>query len=175
MKKSYLVALIILIFFIFIFLFFNFFVIEEEIILFPKFGKDSDGSLSDEIVENIKKGYERVILKFYPYGFLEVWGWENQFFVKKIFAVVEWRADEDLGAGNIFIGYSLDGKNYYEIGPLNASNNYTKTIIEIPIKTFSNIENIKIRFRGEDLDYAIDAYAEVKIYLKVIRYKFRLY
>ena len=85
-----------------------------------------------------------------------------------------WKAEKDFGAGNIFIGYSFDGKNYIEIGPFEGSNEYKLDIIEIPTNFLTNIENLRIRFRGEDIDYALDAFAEVKVWLKVISYRFGL-
>lgn len=170
MKVKFFIFVVLLTFVLFFFLLFT----EEEVILYPNFAKDSDGSQSEEIIKNMKEKYETIILKFYPYGYIEVWGWEKQKYIKKVYAIAEWKAEEELGAGNIYIGYSFDGKNYFEIGPFNGSSEYTKTTIEIPTNLFTNIENLRIRFRGEDLDYGIDATAEVKIFLKVIKYKFRL-
>lgn len=153
--------------------FFLFFLIgEEEKIVYPTYGRDTDGTLQDEIVRNNREGYETVLLKFFPYGYIEFYGWKNVSMVKKVFAFVEWRTEKDLGAGNIYIGYSFDGKNYVEVGPFNESENYRVTVLEIPANIFTDLENVKIRFRGEDLDFATDAYAEVKVYLKVISYKF---
>lgn len=145
----------------------------REIEVYPKplNAKDTDGTPSNEILQNMENGYEMVILKVYPFGYLEV-EWENIGFFKKAFAIVEWKTHKDLGAGNIYIGYSFDRKNYTEAGPFNENEDFTKTIIEIPLNLSSNINNLRIRFRGEDLDFATDAIAEVNIKLKVIKYKF---
>jgi len=89
----------------------------EEIYVNPLRARDSDGTPSEEILENMKNGYEVVILKHFPYGFLEVEEWEKVRFLKKAYLIVEWRTYEELGAGNIYIGYSFDGKKYMEIGP----------------------------------------------------------
>lgn len=151
-----------------------FFPQQEEVYLKPLEAKDSDGTPSNEILENMEKCCEAVILKFNPYGYLEVIKWEKINFPKKAFAIVSWRTYKDLGAGNIYIGYSFDGKNYKEIGPFNENENFTETTIEIPLNFFSDLSNLKVRFRGEDLDFATDAIAEVNIKLKVIRYKFGL-
>lgn len=155
-----------------IFIFFFLFSKEEEIYLYPQKAKDSDGTDSQEIINNMKNGFETIILKHYPFGYVEVEEWGKIKHLKKVYAIVEWKADEDLGAGNIYVGYSFDGKEYKEVGPFNASSHVRKEVIEIPIKPFSNIDNLRVRFRGEDLDFGLDAVAEVSIKLKVIRYKF---
>jgi len=143
----------------------------EEIYVNPLRARDSDGTPSEEILENMKNGYEVVILKHFPYGFLEVEEWEKVRFLKKAYLIVEWRTYEELGAGNIYIGYSFDGKKYMEIGPFNESLNFTKTVIEIPVNPFSDLSKLKVRFRGEDIDFGIDAIAEIKIELKALKYK----
>ncbi|MEM5853618.1 MAG: hypothetical protein QXG39_00705 [Candidatus Aenigmatarchaeota archaeon] len=147
---------------------------KEEVYLKPLEARDSDGTPSDEILENMEKCCETVILKFNPYGYLEVKKWGKVNFPKKAFAVVKWRTYEDLGAGNIYIGYSFDGKNYEEVGPFGESKDLRETILEIPVNFFSDLSDLRIRFRGEDLDFATDAIAEVNIKLKVIRYRFGL-
>jgi len=157
-----------------IFLLFLFFPREQEVFPKPIKAKDTDGSPSDEILENMEKCCESVILKFNPYGYLEVEEWKKVDLPKKAFAIVNWRTYKDLGAGNIYIGYSFDGKEYKELGPFNESENFTQTTIEIPVNLFSDLSKLRIRFRGEDLDFATDAIAEVKIELKVIKYKFGL-
>jgi hypothetical protein len=149
--------------------------VEEEVYLTPLKARDTDGTPPNEIIENMEKGFEMVILKVHPFGYLEIGKWEKVKFLKKAFAIVEWKTYRDLGAGNIYIGYSFDGKNYVETGPFNESENLTKTTLEIPVSFFSNLEDLRIRFRGEDTDFAIDAIAEVNIKLKVIRYKFGLF
>jgi len=143
----------------------------EEIYAKPLRAKDSDGTQSEEILENMRKGYETIILKHFPYGFLEVEEWEKVKFPKKAYAIIKWRTYEELGAGNIYIGYSFDGKNYKEIGPFNESVNFTTTIIEIPVNPLSDLSKLKVRFRGEDTDFGVDAISEVRIELKIIKYK----
>ncbi|MEM5875348.1 MAG: hypothetical protein QXX45_02125 [Candidatus Aenigmatarchaeota archaeon] len=159
---------------LFLFIIIFIFVKTEEKIVYPSKAKDSDGSLENEIIENNIKGYESVSLKFYPFGYIEFWGWNKTKYIKKVYAYIMWKAEKDFGAGNIFIGYSFDGKNYIEIGPFEGSNEYKLDIIEIPTNFLTNIENLRIRFRGEDIDYALDAFAEVKVWLKVISYRFGL-
>lgn len=153
-------------------LLFKLLVHEEEVYLEPLEAKDSDGTPSEEILKNMEKCCESVILKFHPYGYLEVTRWEKASFPKKCLAIVNWRTYKDLGAGNIYIGYSFDGKNYKEVGPFNESENFKETAIEIPVSLFTDLSNLRVRFRGEDLDFATDAIAEVNIKLKVTRYKF---
>lgn len=168
MKKKMLIAVFLLILLV------VFFPMQEEVYLKPLEAKDSDGTPSHEILENMRKCCETVILKFNPYGYLEVKKWEKVNFLKKAFAIVNWKTYEDLGAGNIYIGYSFDGKNYEEVGPFGESKNFKETILEIPVNFFSDLSNLRVRFRGEDLDFATDAIAEVNIKLKVIKYKFGL-
>lgn len=151
---------------------FLFFPREMEVYPKPIKAKDTDGTPQEEILENMKNGFEMVILKFYPFGYLEITEWEKVRFLKEVYAIIEWRTYKGLGAGNIYIGYSFDGKNYIEFGPFNESENITKTVIKIPVNIFSDISRLKIRFRGEDIDFALDAIAEVNIKLKVIKYKF---
>jgi hypothetical protein len=146
---------------------------ESEVYPAALKAKDTDGTPSDEILQHMLSGHEPVILKYFPFGYLEVEEWEKVILPKKVFAIVDWKTYKDLGAGNIYIGYSFDGKEYKEIGPFNESDG-TQTVLEVPVNIFSDISNLRIRFRGEDLDFATDAVAEVSIKLKVIRYKFGL-
>lgn len=143
---------------------------EYETYLRPLEANDTDGTPSEEIIQNMDNGFESVILKLYPFGYLEVYKWEDSGFLKKAFAIVDWKTYKEMGAGNIYIGYSFDGKKYYEVGPFKESDNVTETVIEVPVNLFSDLKKLIIRFRGEDLDYAADAIAEVRIRLKTIRY-----
>lgn len=151
-----------------------FFPHQQEVYPKPIEAKDSDGTLSNEILENMEKCCETVILKFNPYGYVEVRKWEKVNFPKKAFATVSWRTYKGLGAGNIYIGYSFDGIKYEEAGPFGETEDFNQTTLEIPVNFFSDLSNLRVRFRGEDLDFATDAIAEVRIKLKVIRYKFGL-
>lgn len=168
MKKKILALILLLIFLALLF------PQEQEVYPIPLEAKDTDGTPSREILENMEKCCESVILKFNPYGYLEVRKWEKVNLPKKAFAIVRWRTYKDLGAGNIYIGYSFDGKNYKEIGPLGETEDFNETVLEIPLNIFSDLSNLRVRFRGEDLDFATDAIAEVSIKLKAIRYKLGL-
>ena len=151
------------------FLLILFFIKKSMVYPDPIFAKDSDGTPSIQILENMKTGFETVSLKTYPFGYLEVQGWEKVGFPKDLEVEIFWKIQEDLGAGNIYIGYSWGG-DYKEIGPFEGISNSTS--FNIPVNIFSDIRNLKLRFRGEDLDLASEAIAEVKIKLKVVKYSF---
>ncbi|MFH8093132.1 MAG: hypothetical protein QXM38_04270 [Candidatus Aenigmatarchaeota archaeon] len=137
---------------------------EKEFYLEPFDAKDSDGSDSDDIINNMKNSYEIVSLKTNPFGYIEIRGFQPKGLLKKAYAEFYWKLYEDLGGGNIYVGYSFDGKNYVEEGPFNESGSLK---INIPVNIFSNLNELSLRFRGEDLDFAADAVAEVKIKLKI--------
>jgi hypothetical protein len=146
-----------------------FFLSEKEV--YPKLlsARDTDGTEAGDIISGMENGYEMVILKANPFGYLEAGGWENAGLLKNATALVEWKTFEGLGAGSIYIGYSF-GENYTELGPFNESSNNTITEVGIPASPFTDISKLKVRFRGEDMDFGPDAIAEVRMRLKVIRY-----
>jgi len=141
---------------------------EQEVYLDAISAADSDGTDSSDIISNMKDGYELVSLKANPFGFIEVRGFKHSGIAKKAYATYEWHVYQDLGAANIYVGYSFDGKKYFEQGPFDDSGNIT---IEIPVNPFYNLENLRLRFRGEDADFGPDAIAEVRMKLKAIVYK----
>jgi hypothetical protein len=165
--KKFLIIFAIILILIIVFLFLS----QEVVYSEPLKAKDSDGTISSQIIEDMKMKYEMVILKTYPFGYVEVEGWKGSGLLKKAFAIVEWKTYRDSGAGNIYIGYFFDGKNYTEVGPFNESEDFVKTVLEIPVNFFSDLNKLRVRFRGEDLDFAADAIAEVNIKLKVISVK----
>jgi len=137
----------------------------------PLNATDTDGTRTSEILSNIENGHEKVILKVNPFGYIAVGGWENRGLPKEASAIVEWRAYRGFGAGRIYVGYSFGG-NYTEIGPFNESDNFTQTTLNIPVNIFTDFGKLKIRLRGEDLDFGPDAIAEVSMKLKVTDYGF---
>ncbi len=130
--------------------------------------RDSDGSDSADILNNMKNGYELVSLKTNPYGYIEVSNFQFKGIAKKVYAIIEWKAYKDLGADNIYVGYSFDDK-YIEKGPFHEG--YKRETIEIPINMLSDFNKLKIRLRGEDTDFGPDALAEVNIKLEADIYK----
>jgi hypothetical protein len=148
---------------------FLFFSLEKHGTAIPTFAKDTDGTDSNDIIKNMQNGHELVILKVDPYGYVELSGWKSRGLLKKAAATAEWKTYKDLGAGNIYLGYSFGG-NYTEIGPFSESEEFTKTIIEIPVGMFADLSKLKVRFRGEDTDFAADAIAEVGIKLETTSY-----
>ncbi|MCS7135125.1 MAG: hypothetical protein NZ893_01665 [Candidatus Aenigmarchaeota archaeon] len=142
------------------------FVKEKKDYLKPRNAKDSDGTDSGDIIKNMENGYELVSLKTNPYGFVEVYDFENKGLLKEAYAIFHWEIESE-DAGNIYVGYSFDGKNYVEKGPFNESG---KIKVKLPSTIFSSFKNLRLRFRGEDLDFAADAIVKVKIYLQAIYY-----
>jgi hypothetical protein len=145
----------------------SFLIIEKTTYGIPIDAKDSDGTPSEEIMQNMIDGQEMVILKANPFGYIEVGGWRGPFMLKKATAIVEWKTYKDFGAGNIYVGYSFGG-NYSEIGPFGESENITTTEINIPVGVFEDLSKLKIRFKGEDMDFGPEAIAEARIRLKII-------
>jgi len=162
MKKVLLIVPVLILIALIIFLFNG-----KETYPKPLSAKDIDGLDSSEIIKDMQNGYETIDLKANPFGYVEINGWENQALIKKVSAIVEWKTPKKLGAGNNYIGYSFDGKNYNETGPFKESENVTRTIIEVPVDASSNLNNLSVRFRGQDMDFGPDAIAEVSIRLKV--------
>jgi hypothetical protein len=135
----------------------------------PLSARDTDGTDPSDIIKNMEGGYEMVILKVNPFGYVEIEGWESVGLLKSATLEVEWKTYSDLGAGNIYVGYSL-GDDYVEIGPFNESSEAVKREIAIPVSPFTDMGNLKARFRGEDIDFGPDAIAEVRMNLRVVRY-----
>jgi hypothetical protein len=148
-----------------------FFISEKQTYAKPLSAFNTDGTPSTIIINNMNASHQKVILKTSPFGYIEIRGWDSQGLIKKVVATVEWKTYEDMGAGNIYIGYSFGG-NYTEIGPFRESENFTTNEIEIPLISSNEISKLKVRFRGEDLDFGPDAIADVSIKLKVIYYGF---
>ena len=138
---------------------------EETVSLQPMEARDSDGSDPGDILRNMNEGYELISLKTNPYGYVEIGNFSFSGLAKKAYAFFEWNAYEDLGASNLYIGYSF-GNGFEEIGPLEARGSRK---IEIPVNIFTDFSKLRIRFRGEDSDFGPDALAEVKMKVEIIR------
>jgi len=162
MKKIVLVLVLLIILISIVFL------KEETVYLQAKYARDSDGTDAGDILKNINDGYEILSLKANPYGYVEISNFNFSGVPKKAYAIFEWNAYEDLGASNIYIGYSF-GDVYKETGPLEAKGNRK---IEIPVNIFTDFSKLKIRFRGEDSDFGPDALVEVKMKLEVVKWRF---
>jgi len=141
---------------------------EETVYLQARDARDSDGSDARDILRNMNEGYELVSLKTNPYGYVEIGNFSFSGIPKKAYAIFEWNSYEDLGASNIYIGYSF-GDGYKDIGPLETRGSRK---VEIPVNVFTDFSKLKIRFRGEDADFGPDALAEVKMKVEVIKWRF---
>jgi len=138
---------------------------EETVCLQAKEARDSDGSDASDIIKNANDSYEILSLKSNPYGYVEIGNFSFSGIPKKAYAIFEWNAYEDLGASNIYVGYSF-GNSYVEVGPLEAKGSRK---IDIPVNIFTDFSKLKIRFRGEDSDFGPDALAEVKMRVEIVK------
>jgi hypothetical protein len=146
-----------------------FFISETQTYGKPLGAFSTDGTPSTIIISNMNVSHQKVSLKTNPFGYIEIRGWTGHGIIKKAIATFEWKTDKDMGAGKIYIGYSFGG-NYTETGPFDESENFTTSEIEIPFGISNDLSKLKVRFRGEDLDFGPDAIADVSIKLKVIVY-----
>jgi hypothetical protein len=153
---------------------FIFFMPSSLIVMTPKSIADSDGNPSSEIVQRIvaEDGFEDVILKLRPFGYVTVqsWGNDTESFskIKRAAVSVLWRTDANRGAGNIYVGYSTDnGASFVELGPFNESETVQNTTMEFAENFTSDIRNLQVRWRGEDLDYRLAANGYVSFKMNV--------
>lgn len=122
---------------------------------------DSDGTPSSEILEHMKD-FEDVDMKADPFGHVTVTEWGGEippgFTVENATVHIRWKTDIDLGAGNIFMGYSTDGgESFVETGPFNESEIEQDTVLELSGPIAYNVTKVQVRWRGEDLDYRFPA------------------
>lgn len=147
--------------------------LDKEIIIYPLEASDSDGKSSDNII-NAQKTFDYfLILKTYPYGFVRIDKWQNSTVgdIKRASIHTEWKTNKGFGAGNIFVGYSINGNEWNETGPFSDSDN--QAYIDLPVDY--DISMIKFRFRGEDLDFAADAITWVRTNMIVTVKRFGLF
>ncbi len=156
------------------FLFFVIFVIatQPSINRVPTACVDSDGDCDVENINLSDNIYESVNLKTSPFGWINATDWDQDVpagnTIDNATLYVEWYTDTGKGAGNIYVGYynSTDWVNC--TSPLSESGSETNTSCDITTLTVSQLNNIKVRFRGEDLDQRNPAYAYVDyIYIEV--------
>jgi len=107
-------------------------------------------------------------LKTWPYGSSVAEGWEMSPTDegKSAIAHVKWKTDEGAGAGNIYIGYSYDGQRWIEKGPFNESVSEKDTLIELGRLGKGQLAKLQLRFRGEDMDRMLPAFAYVQFSLE---------
>ncbi len=122
---------------------------------------DSDGTPSSEIIGHMND-FEDVGLKTDPFGHVTVTQWSGEvppgFTVENATVHIRWKTDMDLGAGNIFVGYSTDsGESFVEAGPFGESETERGTVLEISGPIAYNLTKVQVRWRGEDLDYRFPA------------------
>jgi hypothetical protein len=171
--KNKLILSVLVIFFI-VLIFLLIFTSSRAIHLKPAEANDSDGNPSSDIIQKIvvENDFEDVILKVKPYGYVTVKKWNDgisdTFNVKKAIINVQWKTDVNRGAGNIYIGYSIDeGKSFVEIGSYNESKNLQNTVMELPKPFTYDLKKVQVRWRGEDLDYRLAAKGYVKFLMDV--------
>jgi hypothetical protein len=133
---------------------------------------DSDGKSSSDIIYNIaSNGFDDVTLKLRPFGYVTVVTWEEtaKFSkIKKATVSVFWKSDTGRGAGNIYVGYSTDnGASFVEKGPFNETDLMQNTTFEFGENFTSDIRNLQVRWRGEDLDYRLAAKGYVNFKMDV--------
>ena len=128
--------------------------VEKEVFIKPVSAKDSDGKSSGEII-NAEDYF--VILKTYPYGYMEIDEWSPAENAKEARIAVEWRTNE-FGAGNIYLGYFVSDE-WNETGPFNESSSAIRTVLSLPKPINYNLSKVRFRFRAEDIDFGADAIA----------------
>jgi hypothetical protein len=142
----------------------------------PSYARDSDGNPSGDITERISSnGLEDVNLKVSGFAFVQVDGWNFTHPLvrpERVFVNVLWKTDVSRGAGNIYVGYSIDGETFSELGPFNESSDIQNTTLEIAGPYQYDVGGIKVRWRGNDTDYKTAARGyvsfEMTVYDKIL-------
>jgi len=107
-------------------------------------------------------------LKTWPYGSALAEGWDSSLAQegKSVVAHVKWTSDANAGAGNIYVGYSYDGGTWVERGPFNGSVEEKDVNFELGKLHKGQLASLRLRFRGEDTDRKLPAFAQVQFYLQ---------
>ena len=162
--------LLILIWFLFFVIFVN--ADPPKIDRLPTSCVDSDGNCDFENINTSNNVYEEVNLKTSPYGWINVTDWDQDVPVGNTIdnatLHVEWYSDIDKGAGDIYVGY-YNGTDWVDCeGPYGESGSEIDTTCDVSSLSVSQMNNIMVRFRGEDTDQRAPAYAYVDyIYIEV--------
>ncbi|MCS7093970.1 MAG: hypothetical protein RMJ18_02195 [Candidatus Aenigmarchaeota archaeon] len=116
---------------------------------------DSDGDCDVERIKQKDNIYELVDLLFYPYGWLVVEGFKDSIPEENEIDLVSfnifWFTDLGEGASNIYIEYWNGSQWLYCAGPFGERGELTHTSCNAFL-TKNQIQNLKVRVRGEDID-----------------------
>ncbi|MEM0476576.1 MAG: hypothetical protein QW367_02990 [Candidatus Aenigmatarchaeota archaeon] len=134
--------------------------------VFPMNCIDSDGDCNVERIKYLDNEYETIDLLYYPFGYLIARDFEinlkGNILIRDASIHVFWYSDVGEGAGNIYIEYSFDGTNwYYCSGPYSESSEIVHSYCSLSSISKEQLQNLMVRFRGEDLDGFPMAFAYV--------------
>jgi hypothetical protein len=128
---------------------------------------DSDGDCNFVNMNSNDNSYESVNLKTYPYGWINVTDWDQDIpsgnTIDNATLHVIWKTDTNKGANYIYIGY-FNSTDWVDCaGPFSESAAEINTTCDLSGLSVSNMNNIKVRFRGEDTDSRQPAYAYINL------------
>lgn len=116
--------------------------------------QDSDGDCAFSKINETDDDYESVDLTASPFGWVNSTDWDYDIpggpKIKSAYMRVEWHTDTGLGAENIRMGY-WDGNGWVDCsGPFSENAADQTSSCDISSLTASQINDIKVRFTGED-------------------------
>ncbi|MFH1294603.1 MAG: DUF2341 domain-containing protein [Candidatus Aenigmatarchaeota archaeon] len=117
------------------------------------------GGITAMVTGEQKTDFIGVNMKTNPYGFAIADNWSLELSDEMVRASVSWYTDVGAGAGDIYIGYSTDGQNWEEQGPFSESGSIQQTFFDL--SGIEDLDNLRLRFRGQDLDRMYPAFAYV--------------
>jgi hypothetical protein len=139
--------------------------------IMPGYCQDSDGDCNYLNINNMDDVFETVDLLTYPFGWINSTSWSSTMpddaSVSGAVLHVIWKTDAFLGAENINIDYWSGSSWTNCAGPLSENETVSDTSCNVSQLTKSQLNSLKVRFRGEDTDGFPNAFGYVDaIYLE---------
>jgi hypothetical protein len=138
--------------------------------------QDSDGDCNVENINASDNVFELVDLLTYPFGWINASDWDldlpSNTILQSAYLHVVWKTDVGFGASNINIDY-WNGTHWINCaGPFSENQMISDTICNISSLSTNQLNNIMVRFRGEDIDGFPNAFAYVDLIYIVANYSF---
>jgi hypothetical protein len=144
--------------------------------MLPVACQDSDGDCNVENINASDNVFELVDLLTYPFGWINSSDWDldlpSNTILQSAYLHVLWKTDVGFGASNINIDY-WNGTHWINCaGPFSENQTISDNICNISSLSTNQLNNIMVRFRGEDIDGFPNAFAYVDLIYIVANYSF---